>query len=119
MAISLVVYRRRVDKIRRQKVRLEIEVVKRTRQITEQSKKIHDQKQRVEIQKGKIEHQKELLEKEKEKVEQLLLNILPEGTAEELKNKGREDIHHSVLRINVLASPIRIAKGTRCASFDS
>ncbi|MBN4071438.1 hypothetical protein JYT72_02890, partial [Crocinitomix catalasitica] len=58
-------------------------------QITEQSKKIQDQHKRVEIQKGKIEHQKELLEKEKEKVEQLLLNILPEGTAEELKNKGR------------------------------
>lgn len=88
-AIGLLFYRRRVDTIRRQKVRLEIEVVKRTRQITEQSKKLHEQKQRVEIQNKKIEHQKELLEKEKEKVEQLLLNILPEGTAEELKNKGR------------------------------
>ncbi len=86
---GLIFYRRRIDKIRRQKVRLEIEVVKRTRQVTEQSKKIQDQKQKVEIQKAKIEHQKELLEKEKEKVEQLLLNILPVGTAEELKNKGR------------------------------
>ncbi len=89
IVFGLVFYRRRVDKIRRQKVRLEIEVVKRTRQVTEQSKKIQDQKQKVEIQKAKIEHQKELLEKEKEKVEQLLLNILPVGTAEELKNKGR------------------------------
>ncbi|MCG8576224.1 MAG: hypothetical protein MI810_15140 [Flavobacteriales bacterium] len=88
-AASLFIYRRRVDTIRRQKVRLEIEVVKRTRQVTEQNKKIQDQKQKVEIQKAKIEHQKELLENEKEKVEQLLLNILPEGTAEELKNKGR------------------------------
>ncbi|MEX1002291.1 MAG: adenylate/guanylate cyclase domain-containing protein [Crocinitomicaceae bacterium] len=87
--LGLVMYRRRVDIIRRQKVRLEIEVVKRTRQITEQSKKIQEQKKKVEIQKAKIEHQNELLEKEKEKVEQLLLNILPEGTAEELKNKGR------------------------------
>lgn len=87
--LGFIFYRRRVDKIRRQKVRLEIEVVKRTRQVTEQSKKIQDQKQKVEIQKAKIEHQKELLEKEKEKVEQLLLNILPVGTAEELKNKGR------------------------------
>lgn len=87
--IGFYMYRRRIDKIRRQKVRLEIEVVKRTRQITEQSKKIEEQKKKVEIQKGKIEHQKELLEKEKAKVEQLLLNILPEGTAEELKNKGR------------------------------
>ena len=87
--IGIVIYRRRVDKIRRQKVRLEIEVVKRTRQITEQSKKIQEQAKRAEIQAAKIEHQNELLEKEKEKVEQLLLNILPEGTAEELKNKGR------------------------------
>ncbi len=89
IALGLFFYRRRIDKIRRQKVRLEIEVVKRTRQVTEQSKKIQDQKQKVEIQKAKIEHQNELLEKEKEKVEQLLLNILPVGTAEELKNKGR------------------------------
>ncbi|MBI3136731.1 MAG: hypothetical protein HYZ14_18805 [Bacteroidetes bacterium] len=88
-AIGIAIYRRRVDAIRRQKVRLEIEVVKRTRQVTEQSKKIEDQKKKVEIQKAKIEHQKELLEKEKEKVEQLLLNILPEGTAEELKKEGR------------------------------
>jgi ligand-binding sensor domain-containing protein/class 3 adenylate cyclase/predicted metal-dependent HD superfamily phosphohydrolase len=87
--IGFLLYRRRVDKIRRQKVRLEIEVVKRTRQITEQSKKIQEQAKRSEIQTAKIEHQNELLEKEKEKVEQLLLNILPEGTAEELKNKGR------------------------------
>ena len=86
---GIAIYRRRVDVIRRQKVRLEIEVVKRTRQVTEQSKKIQDQKKKVEIQKAKIEHQKELLEKEKEKVEQLLLNILPEGTAEELKKEGR------------------------------
>lgn len=89
IALGLFFYRRRIDTIRRQKVRLEIEVVKRTRQVTEQSKKIQDQKQKVEIQKAKIEHQNELLEKEKEKVEQLLLNILPVGTAEELKNKGR------------------------------
>ncbi|MCB9223676.1 MAG: adenylate/guanylate cyclase domain-containing protein [Crocinitomicaceae bacterium] len=87
--LGFVIYRRRVDKIRRQKVRLEIEVVKRTRQITEQNKKIQEQAKRAEIQAAKIEHQNELLEKEKEKVEQLLLNILPEGTAEELKNKGR------------------------------
>lgn len=86
---GIIIYRRRVDKIRRQKVRLEIEVVKRTRQVTEQSKKIQEQAKKAEIQKAKIEHQNELLEKEKVKVEQLLLNILPEGTAEELKNKGR------------------------------
>lgn len=87
--IGVIYNRRRVDKIRRQKVRLEIEVVKRTRQLTEQAKKIQEQAKKAEIQAAKIEHQNELLEKEKVKVEQLLLNILPEGTAEELKNKGR------------------------------
>ena len=87
--IGLFIYRRRVDQIRRQKVRLEIEVVKRTRQITEQNKQIQEQAKKAEIQAAKIEHQNELLEKEKIKVEQLLLNILPEGTAEELKDKGR------------------------------
>lgn len=87
--IGLLIYRRRVDKIRRQKVRLEMEIGRRTRQTIEQSKKISEQKKRVEIQKSKIEHQHQLLEKEKEKVDRILLNMLPEGTAEELKSEGR------------------------------
>lgn len=82
-------YRSRIDRIRRQKVRLELEVVKRTRKISEQNKMIIEQNAQVELQKGKIEHQKELIQKEKEKVEGILLNILPEGTAAELINKGK------------------------------
>ena len=89
VVIIFYVYQIRVAQIRRQKVRLELEVVKRTRKISEQNKQIIEQNTQVELQKGKIEHQKELLQKEKEKVEGILLNILPEGTAAELINKGK------------------------------
>lgn len=87
--LSLYIYRVRIDRIRRQKVKLELEVVKRTRKISDQNQKIVEQSKQVEIQKAKIEHQKELLQKEKEKVENILLNILPEGTASDLINKGK------------------------------
>jgi ligand-binding sensor domain-containing protein/class 3 adenylate cyclase len=82
-------YRKRIDRIRRQKIKLELEVVKRTRKISNQNKQIKEQNKQVELQKAKIEHQKELLQKEKEKVENILLNILPEGTASDLINKGK------------------------------
>ena len=87
--IIFYIYQIRVASIRRQKIKLELEVVKRTRKISEQNKQIIEQSNQVELQKGKIEHQKELLQKEKEKVEGILLNILPEGTAAELINKGK------------------------------
>ncbi len=83
------IYRKRIDRIRRQKIKLELEVVKRTRKISNQNKKIKEQNKQVELQKAKIEHQKELLQKEKEKVENILLNILPEGTASDLIHKGK------------------------------
>ncbi len=83
------IYQIRVAQIRHQKVKLELEVVKRTRKISEQNKKIIEQNSQVEIQKEKIEQQKELIQAEKEKVEGILLNILPEGTAAELISKGK------------------------------
>jgi ligand-binding sensor domain-containing protein/class 3 adenylate cyclase/predicted metal-dependent HD superfamily phosphohydrolase len=83
------IYRVRIDRIRRQKIRLELEVVKRTRKISDQNKQIREQNKQVELQKAKIEHQKELLQKEKEKVEGILLNVLPEGTATDLINSGK------------------------------
>jgi len=92
LAVVLVVfyiYQIRVAQIRNQKVRLELEVVKRTRKISEQNKQIIEQNAQVEIQNAQIEQQKELIEKEKEKVEGILLNILPEGTAAELISKGK------------------------------
>jgi len=87
--IAFYIYRVRIDNIRRQKIRLELEVVKRTRKISDQNKQIREQNKQVELQKAKIEHQKELLQKEKDKVEGILLNVLPEGTASELINKGK------------------------------
>ncbi|MFK8045725.1 MAG: adenylate/guanylate cyclase domain-containing protein [Crocinitomicaceae bacterium] len=83
------IYQIRVAQIRNQKVRLELEVVKRTRKISEQNKQIIEQNAQVEIQNAQIEQQKELIQKEKEKVEGILLNILPEGTAAELISKGK------------------------------
>lgn len=87
--IAFYIYRVRIDRIRRQKIRLELEVVKRTRKISDQNKQIKDQNKQVELQKAKIEHQKELLQKEKDKVEGILLNVLPEGTASDLINSGK------------------------------
>lgn len=68
-------------------------------------RRIEDQKkvleQLVAIRTAEIQHhmeeveiQKSLVEKEKEKVEKLLLNILPEDTAEELKTKGKASARH-------------------------
>lgn len=85
----LLFYRYRINQIRDQKIKLELQVVERTREITNQNKKIQDQKRRVEKQKAKIEEQKSLIEKEKDRVENLLLNILPETTAHELRDKGK------------------------------
>jgi ligand-binding sensor domain-containing protein/class 3 adenylate cyclase/predicted metal-dependent HD superfamily phosphohydrolase len=90
--LILVVYiiiRARVEKVRRQQVRLEMQIAERTREIRQQNKQIEKQKKKVEQQNSKIEEQKALLVREKAKADELLLNILPEETAEELKNKGK------------------------------
>ena len=87
--IILFIARKRTERIRRQKIRLELEVVKRTRKISSQNKQIKEQNKQVELQKAKIEHQKEMLQKEKNKVEGILLNALPEGTASDLINNGK------------------------------
>ena len=68
-------YRSRLITIKKQKERLEQLVRERTKEIFEQ--------------KEQIESQNKLLEEEKIKTEKLLLNILPEETAEELKSKGK------------------------------
>jgi ligand-binding sensor domain-containing protein/class 3 adenylate cyclase/predicted metal-dependent HD superfamily phosphohydrolase len=75
VGIVYTIYWVRINSIRAQKVRLENEVVVRTKEVMEQ--------------KEKIEFQKKRIEEEKEKSDQLLLNILPEETAEELKAKGK------------------------------
>ncbi len=84
LAIALVVavQRIRIRSIKNQKETLARLVELRTRTITEQKEKIQEQKQH-------LERQKDMVEMEKEKADKLLANILPEETAEELKNKGK------------------------------
>lgn len=65
----------RLYNIKKQRLRLAKEVRERTHEVMEQ--------------KEKIEAQKRVIEEEKNKVEKLLLNILPEETAEELKSRGK------------------------------
>ncbi len=74
LLLTWFVYILRVKAIKRQQRRLAFLVERRTKTITKQ-------KNQIEIQNKKIE-------KEKEKADKLLLNILPQETADELKNKG-------------------------------
>ncbi|MBL4704715.1 MAG: hypothetical protein JKY54_09345, partial [Flavobacteriales bacterium] len=80
--LVVVVQRWRIKSIKTQKETLARLVELRTRTITEQKERIEEQKQR-------LERQKALVEIEKAKADKLLANILPEETAEELKNKGK------------------------------
>lgn len=65
----------RIKSMKSQKRKLTFLVEKRTKTITKQKEQIEEQKKELEI--------------EKNKAEELLLNILPAETAEELKNKGK------------------------------
>jgi ligand-binding sensor domain-containing protein/class 3 adenylate cyclase/predicted metal-dependent HD superfamily phosphohydrolase len=65
----------RIRSMKSQKRKLTFLVEKRTKTITKQKEQIEKQKQELEI--------------EKNKADELLLNILPAETAEELKNKGK------------------------------
>jgi len=65
----------RIYSINKQRLNLAKQVRERTREVVEQS--------------AKIEQQRAIIEEEKNKVEKLLLNILPEETAEELKSRGK------------------------------
>jgi len=75
VGIVLLSYLLRVQAIKAQKRKLAFLVEKRTKMVTRQ--------------KEQIEQQKRALEVEKEKADNLLSNILPMETAEELKNKGK------------------------------
>ncbi|MFN5910458.1 MAG: adenylate/guanylate cyclase domain-containing protein [Bacteroidota bacterium] len=81
--------RKRIEDARREQVRLEMKVAQRTREIRAQNIQIERQKQQLEKEKNKVVEQQRLLQIEKDKTEKLLKNIIPESTAEELKNKGR------------------------------
>lgn len=75
LAIIYAYYITRINRVKAQKLLLEVQVRERTYEVIKQ--------------KEEIEHQKKLIEEEKEKTEKLLLNILPEETVEELKSKGK------------------------------
>jgi class 3 adenylate cyclase/predicted metal-dependent HD superfamily phosphohydrolase len=81
--------RKRIDSARIEQVRLEIKVAQRTKEIRAQNVQIERQRQQLEKEKNKVVEQQRLLQNEKDKTEKLLRNIIPESTAEELKNKGR------------------------------
>lgn len=75
LAIVYAYYITRINRVKAQKLLLEVQVRERTYEVIKQ--------------KEEIELQKKLIEEEKEKTEKLLLNILPEETVEELKSKGK------------------------------
>ncbi len=65
----------RINRVKAQKLLLEVQVRERTYEVIKQ--------------KEEIEKQKELIEAERDKADKLLFNILPQETAEELKAKGK------------------------------
>ena len=73
LLLTWFVYILRVKSIKRQQRRLAF--------LLKEEQKLYKQKNQIEIQNKKIE-------REKEKADELLLNILPQETADELKNKG-------------------------------
>ncbi len=81
--------RRRIDAARREQIRLEIKVKKRTREIQQQNQKIAAQKLKIEEERNKVVKQQKLLQIEKDKTEKLLKNVIPASTAEELKKRGK------------------------------
>lgn len=90
LAIAIRVFiRKRIESARREQVRLEMKIADRTREIRAQNVKIESQRQQLQEEKTKVEEQQRLLQIEKDKTEKLLRNIIPESTAEELKNKGK------------------------------
>jgi ligand-binding sensor domain-containing protein/class 3 adenylate cyclase/predicted metal-dependent HD superfamily phosphohydrolase len=80
LGLILGIYFSRLAMVKAQKRLLEQQVSVRTQKVLEQKKK--------------IEIQKELIEKEKHKAEKLLLNILPQETADELITKGKASPRH-------------------------
>ena len=90
LAVAIRIFvRERINSARRDQVRLEMKIADRTREIRAQNEKIENQRKQLELEKNKVIEQQRLLQIEKDKSEKLLKNIIPESTAEELKNLGR------------------------------
>ncbi len=62
--------------------------VKSTLTIFQLLKEITEQTEKLEFQSQELEKQKQILQEEKQKSEKLLLNVLPQEIADQLKNKG-------------------------------
>lgn len=81
--------RQRIEASRREQVRLEMKIQERTREIQQKNVKIEQQKKKIEEERNKVVEQQKLLQAEKDKTENLLKNVIPESTAEELKRRGK------------------------------
>lgn len=75
LAIIYAAVMSRINGVKAQKLLLELQVRERTHEVLKQKEEIESQKQLIEI--------------EKDKTDELLLNILPQETADELKSKGK------------------------------
>jgi ligand-binding sensor domain-containing protein/class 3 adenylate cyclase/predicted metal-dependent HD superfamily phosphohydrolase len=80
--------RNRIEHERREQIRLEMKIAARTKEIRAQNIQIERQRKQLEQEKNKVVEQQKMLQIEKDKTEKLLKNVIPETTAEELKNKG-------------------------------
>ncbi len=78
----------RISASKREQVLLEMKIVERTKEIRDQNKKIEEQNMALASERNKVLEQQRLLQIEKDKSEKLIKNLIPESTAEELKNKG-------------------------------
>lgn len=84
----------RERRLRVEKEKLEKTVVERTEELVLKNAVVEKQKEEL-LEKNKIvEEQKTAAEKEKKRSDDLLLNILPEEVAEELKEKGKAEAKH-------------------------
>jgi len=87
--VVLVMIKQRIEHVRRDKVKLEVKIAKRTKEIRDQKTQIEIQNELIKEEKNKVVEQQGLLMKEKEKAEQWLKNALPLEVIKELKMRGK------------------------------
>lgn len=91
-AVLLFAYLRyRLESERLEQLRLEEKIQERTAEIREQNKQIETQKKQLEEERNKVLEKQRLLQIEKDKTENLLTNIIPTETLNELKKKGKAE----------------------------
>ncbi|MEZ4937749.1 MAG: adenylate/guanylate cyclase domain-containing protein [Crocinitomicaceae bacterium] len=87
-------FKRRIESIRRQKVRLELQVVERTRELKKKTERLAEEMKKVDKQKKQIEEQNKLLQKEKSEVVGIIHNILPQEEAKEILQRKNVQARH-------------------------